>query len=192
MYQVYQTASPRYAHCAEMCRVQGWPMWTLGWSVCSVPAAKDSPALMRIPIIGPNLHTWPQAPPLYIANERVEDKDGESVAEKESWPDWRCTTHWSMWKESELPNSGEWNLKNASFLMQSHPEAEKSSKRCEHHFFLSFFCFFTFSLFPVSLGHFPLSVPIHTLLNVFIFTVSPCVWMSACVWCTTARGLAIS
>lgn len=142
MYQVYQTASPRYAHCVEMCRVQGWPMWTLGWSVCSVPAARDSPALMRIPIIGPNLHTWPQAPPLYIANERVEDKDGESVAEKESWPDWRCTTHWSMWKESELPNSGEWNLKNASFLMQSHPEAEKSSKRREHQFFLSFFCFF--------------------------------------------------
>lgn len=24
---------------------------------------------MRIPIIGPNLHTWPPAPPLYITNE---------------------------------------------------------------------------------------------------------------------------
>lgn len=63
-------ASPRYAHCVEMLGVQGWPMWTLGCSVCSEPAAKKySPALMRIPIIGPNLHTWPQAPLLYIANE---------------------------------------------------------------------------------------------------------------------------
>lgn len=56
-------------------------MWTLGWSVCSVPAAKDSPALMRIPIIGPNLHTWPQAPPLYIANERVEQKKRADLTE---------------------------------------------------------------------------------------------------------------
>ncbi|KAK1884815.1 putative MgpC-like protein [Dissostichus eleginoides] len=30
---------------------------------------KGNQALMRIPIIGPNLHTWPGAPPLYIANE---------------------------------------------------------------------------------------------------------------------------
>lgn len=30
---------------------------------------KSSLALMRIPIIGPNLHTWPPAPPLYITDE---------------------------------------------------------------------------------------------------------------------------
>lgn len=30
---------------------------------------ESSPALMRIPKIGPNLHAWPGAPPLYITNE---------------------------------------------------------------------------------------------------------------------------
>lgn len=79
------TASLRYAHCVERC--EGYRVDPCGPSagMCALhPQQKGSPALMRIPVIGPNLHTWPQAPPLYIANERVEDTDGESKAEKES------------------------------------------------------------------------------------------------------------
>lgn len=53
--------------------------WCLGYwfDPCRPSAAlyalsmqpESSPALMRIPIIGPNLHTWPGASPLYITNE---------------------------------------------------------------------------------------------------------------------------
>ncbi|KAG7525819.1 hypothetical protein JOB18_032335 [Solea senegalensis] len=42
---------------------------------------KCSPALMRIPIIGPNLHTGPQGPPFYIANERVKQTGRETIQE---------------------------------------------------------------------------------------------------------------
>lgn len=54
-------ASPRYAHCVEMLGVQGWPMWTLGCSVCSEPAAKKIQ-----PSPDENPYNWPK--PAHMAS----------------------------------------------------------------------------------------------------------------------------
>lgn len=43
---------------------------------------KSSLALMRIPIIGPNLHTWPPAPPLYITNETYSQSEEVKLRKK--------------------------------------------------------------------------------------------------------------
>lgn len=171
--------------------------WCLGYWLdpCRPSAAlyalsmqpESSPALMRIPIIGPNLHTWPGAPQLYITNEtysqseeakqtKTADLTEDAAAKDTQQKD-------GIWLYLLLANGWKW--------------------RCSSHIQM-FVCFFNADDVQPSDCWLPFSSPVYVKLKSFqqhfsspsrsvccsisLLSLGVCL----CVWFTTARGPAIS
>ena len=184
--------------------VQGWPMWTLGWSVCSEPAAKRQPSTDENP------YNWPK--PAHMAwssstlhcqwewriqMEKVKQRKAADLTED-------AAPYWSLWKdvvwvEQILSNGWKWSssphLNKVFFFFftqsQSAPKqtlktlpSTSSSGTCWY--------FYTYSVLHSFSAQCRLSILIHALLHLLTVTIGACVCVCLCARCTTARGPAIS